>query len=167
VESRIFGSNRFMIKKIIKIIWEKLNPAMRLKIIRSTQKKFTVSVAALIFNEDEEILLLDHVLRSDLSWGIPGGFIENGEQPETAVRREIREETGLELENIKLIRLQTVNRHIEILFRASPVGTARVQSLEINELGWFNVNKMPEKMSHIQKQIVEKVLNSEYKVMID
>ena len=158
---------RFMIKEIIKMIWGKLNPAIQLKIIRSTQKTFTVSVAAVIINENEEILLLNHVLRSDLSWGIPGGFIQNGEQPEAAAKREIREETGLELENIKLIRLRTINCHIEILFRASPVGTAKVQSLEISELGWFKVNEMPEKMSHIQKQTVEKVLNSEYKVLID
>ena len=156
-----------MVKKIIKIIWEKLNPAIRSRIVRSTQKKFTVSVAAIIVNEKGETLLLNHVLRSDLSWGIPGGFIENGEQPETAVKREIREETGLELENIKLISVRTMHRHIEILFRASPVGTAKVQSLEINELDWFKINEMPEKMSHIQKQVIEKVLNSEYKVLID
>jgi len=156
-----------MLKKIIKIIWENLNPAMRSKITRSTQKKFTVSVAAIIVNENKEVLLLDHVLRSDLSWGIPGGFIEYGEQPEAAVRREIREETGLELENIKLIRLRTAYRHVEILFRATPIGTARVQSIEINELGWFKFDEMPEKMSLIQKQIVEKVLNSEFKVSVD
>jgi ADP-ribose pyrophosphatase YjhB (NUDIX family) len=156
-----------MVKKIIKIIWENLNPATRVRIVRSTQKKFTVSAAAVVVNETGEVLLLNHVLRADLSWGIPGGFIANGEQPEAAVRREIREETGLELENIKLIRVRTMNRHIEILFRASPVGTARVQSLEINELGWFKVNEMPDKMSHIQKQMIEKVLNSEYTVLAD
>lgn len=140
---------------------------MRSRIVRSAQKKFTVSVAAIVVNENDEILLLNHVLRSDLSWGIPGGFIANGEQPEAAVRREIREETGLELENIKMIRVRTMNRHIEILFRASPIGTAKAQSLEINELGWFKANEMPEKMSHIQKQLIEKVLNSEYTVLID
>ncbi|HXH71020.1 MAG TPA: NUDIX hydrolase [Pyrinomonadaceae bacterium] len=139
----------------------------RLKIIRGTQTKFTVSVAAVVLNENEEVLLLNHLLRSDLSWGIPGGFIERDEQPEAAVRREIREETGLELENIQMIRVRTANRHFEILFRASPVGTARAQSLEINELGWFKVDEMPVKMSHIQKQIVEKVLNSEYKISAD
>jgi ADP-ribose pyrophosphatase YjhB (NUDIX family) len=156
-----------MVKKFIKIIWEKLNPATRLKIIRATQKKFTVSVAAIVINENEEVLLLNHVLRSNLSWGIPGGFIEYGEQPEAAVRREIREETSLELENIKMIRVRTANRHVEILFRASPVGTAKAQSLEINELGWFKADAMPEKMSLVQKQIIEKALNSEFKVLID
>lgn len=156
-----------MIKKIVKIIWRKLSPAMRLKVIRATQNNFTVSVAALVLNDKKEVLLLNHVLRSDLSWGFPGGFINAGEQPEAAVKRELLEEVGLEIENIKLIRLRTTNRHIEILFRASAVGAARVQSFEINELGWFKINEMPEKMSGIQKQIVEKALNSECKILID
>jgi ADP-ribose pyrophosphatase YjhB (NUDIX family) len=151
-----------MIKKIIKIIWQKLNHSTRLQIIRATQKKFTVSAAAIVINENEEVLLLDHVLRSHLSWGLPGGFIGSGEQAEDAVKREIFEETGLELKDIKLIQMRTTNSHIEILFRASPVGTARVQSLEINELGWFKVDKMPEKMSRTQKSIIEKQLIFEY-----
>jgi len=159
---QLFRGFRLMIKKFIKIIWKKLNPSMGQKIIRAAQKKFTVSVVAIVVNENDEILLVDHVLRSDLSWGIPGGFIKHGEQPEAGVRREILEETGLELEDIKMIWVRTFNRHIEILFRAAPVGTACAQSFEINELGWFKVDEMPEKMSNIQKQIVEKVLNSEY-----
>jgi ADP-ribose pyrophosphatase YjhB (NUDIX family) len=156
-----------MIKKLVKIIWGKLNPKTRRKIIRATQKTFTASVAAIVVNEKAEVLLLNHVLRTDLSWGIPGGFMNAAEQPEDALKREIREETGLELKNIKLIRLRTTNTHIEILFCAEPVGTARVQSLEINELGWFKISEMPEKMSLAQKQTIEKVLNSEYKVLID
>ena len=140
---------------------------MRFRIVRATQKKFTVSVAVVIVNENEKILLLNHVLRSDSGWGIPGGFMQSGEQPEAAVKREIREETGLELKNIKLLGMRTTNRHIEFLYRASPVGTARVRSLEINELGWFKINEMPEKMSQIQKKIIEEVLSSEYKVLID
>lgn len=156
-----------MIKKLARLIWKKLNPAMRLRLTRTTQDKFTVSVAALVFNEKDEILLLNHVFRSDLSWGFPGGFINSGEQPEAAVRRELREEIGLEIKDIQLVRLRTMNRHIEILFRASPAGTARVQSIEIYELGWFKIDEMPEKMSHVQKQIVEKVLNSKDKILID
>lgn len=156
-----------MIKKIVKVFWEKINLPMRLKIVRAAQTKFTVSVAAIIVNENAEVLLLDHVLRSDLSWGIPGGFVDYGEQPEDAVRREIREETGLELREPKIIRVRTIGRHLEVLFLASPVGAAKARSLEINELGWFKVAEMPEKMSRAQKQIIEKVLNSEYKNPIE
>lgn len=149
-----------MIKKLVKTIWGKLKPATRLKIVRATQENFTVSAAAIVVNEKEEVLLLDHVLRANLSWGIPGGFVGRGEQPEAAVRREIREETGLELKNIEMIRVQTINRHVEIIFRAEPVGTARIKSFEINDLGWFVIGKMPERINQAQKSIIENVLIS-------
>src|SRR5689334_14750892 len=112
-------------------IWKLLPSRARLTIIRATQKKFTASVAAIITNQDGKVLLLDHFLRPGPGWGIPGGFIEHGEQPDAAIRREIREETGLELEKLTFLRVRTINRHIEMLFRAETSGTPRVLSREI------------------------------------
>lgn len=145
-------------KNLIGKIWSKTPRSVRLKAIRVSQNKFTSSVAAIIVNEKKEILLLDHVLRATSSWGIPGGFLEHFEQPEEAIRREISEETGLALENLTLYSVRTINRHVEILFLAKPVGTAEVKSREINRLGWFTVNELPEDMSKVQKAIVNQVL---------
>lgn len=36
-------------------------------------------------------------------WDLPGGYIETAEQPEEAVRRELREETGLEVTDIEIL----------------------------------------------------------------
>ncbi len=131
---------------------------LRMKIIRTTQRKFTVSVAAVIVNENGEVLLLDHVLRPAATWGVPGGFLEHGEQPVDGVKRELYEETGIELTDVELFRVRTIYRHIEILFRAKAVGTPRVKSCEINAVGWFKVNEMPENMSQAHKAMVEKLL---------
>jgi len=144
-----------MLKKFVGTIWRKLSPLARQKIVRSTQKKFTASVAAVIEDENGEILLLDHVLRPDSGWGIPGGFLDYGEQPAEAVRRELLEEVGLELEMVEMVRVQIVNGHIEILFRAKAKGVASVKSREINAFGWFKVDEMPEKMNQTQKSIIK------------
>lgn len=133
-------------------------PSLRMKIIRTTQRKFTVSVAAVITNENGEVLLLDHVLRPASSWGIPGGFLEYDEQPEEAVRRELFEETGIELTDVEMFRVRTIYRHIEILFRAKAVGKPKVKSREINAVGWFRAGELPENMSLTQKALVEKLL---------
>jgi ADP-ribose pyrophosphatase YjhB (NUDIX family) len=147
--------------KLIGQIWRMMSPSMRLKVIRGTQKKFTVSVGVVITDRDQKILLLEHVFRAGSGWGIPGGFINHGEQPEAAARREIREETGLELENVKMLRVRTTGRHVEILFRAEANGAASVKSREIKSLGWFETGGMPEEMSAVQKSTIEKVLRGE------
>ena len=133
---------------------------IRAKIVRGTQAKFTTSVAAVVENENGEILLLDHVFRPDSGWGIPGGFLDFGEQPAEALRRELREEIGLELKNLKMFRVRTIGRHIEILFRAHTNSAASVKSLEINAIGWFRVDEMPKKMNQTQKSIIENLIKN-------
>ena len=148
-----------MLKKIVGTIWRNLSSPVRERIVRATQRKFTVSVAAVIENENGEVLLLDHVLRPASGWGIPGGFLGFGEQPIEALRRELREETGIELNDVKIFRVRTINRHLEILFRAKTAGKPAVKSREINQVGWFRVDALPAKMNQTQKTIIEKLLN--------
>lgn len=150
-----------MWKNLVSKVWRKIPSSLRLKLTRSTQKKFTVSVVAIVLNEEGNVLLLDHVLRPKFSWGLPGGFIEEDEQPTEAVKREIREETSLELEEIKLLRVRTINRHIEILFRARASGKGEVSSLEIKQIAWFGIDALPRQMSKIQKQIIKQVLSKQ------
>lgn len=131
---------------------------LRLEAVRLTQKKFTVSAVAVVVNEEGKILLLDHFLRPGASWALPGGFIEANEQPEAAIKREIREETTLRLENVELLGVRTIDRHIEILFRAEASGKPVPNSAEIKTAGWFSIEEMPAETAEIQKQIVRKVL---------
>lgn len=132
---------------------------LRIETIRLTQKKFTVSAVAVIVNEAGKVLLLDHFFRPGAGWALPGGFMEDGEQPEAAIKREIREETTLELKNIKLLSVRTINSHIEILFRAEATGEPQPNSREINAAGWFSIDEMPAETSGIQKRIIGEVLN--------
>lgn len=148
-----------MLKKIVGKIWRTLPNFVRIKIIRLSQDKFTVSVGAVVLNEKGEILLLDHVLRPASGWGIPGGFIEKDEQIHEAIKREIFEETGLELKNVEMIWARTLYRHIEFIFRAGASGKAEVKSREINRLGWFKFDEMPSEMSKTQREIIKKVLS--------
>lgn len=145
-----------MIKNIIGTIWKRMPRAARQKVIRATQNKFTVSVAAVVRNEAGEILLLDHVLRPASGWGFPGGFMNAGEQPEESLRREIREETGLELDDVRILQARCVSRHIEMLFTAAAKGEARVSSREIKSLGWFTSENLPQNADFALKQLIEK-----------
>jgi len=57
-------------------------------------------VAAVIF-QDERVLLQRR--DDNRQWGLPGGSVEPGESVRTAVIREVREETGLDVEPLRLI----------------------------------------------------------------
>lgn len=150
-----------MIRERIGFAWKILPPWLRMKIIRTTQQKFTVSAAAIITNKTGEVLLLNHVLRPFSGWGLPGGFLAAGEQPEEAIRRELREETGIELERLRMLRIRTLERHVEMLFVAIADGEPAVKSREILELGWFTVGSMPAGMPRAQTELIKVVLSGE------
>ena len=63
------------------------------------------TVGALIFNKAGELLMIRTHKWSNL-WGIPGGKIKWGEASEAALRREIKEETNLEITDIKFVLVQ-------------------------------------------------------------
>jgi phosphoglycolate phosphatase-like HAD superfamily hydrolase/ADP-ribose pyrophosphatase YjhB (NUDIX family) len=63
------------------------------------------TVGALIFNGAGEVLMIRTHKWSNL-WGIPGGKIKWGEPSEAALRREIKEETGLDVTDIEFVLVQ-------------------------------------------------------------
>ncbi|MBK7932293.1 MAG: NUDIX domain-containing protein [Pyrinomonadaceae bacterium] len=141
--------------------WKLLPSWARLRITRATQHKFTASVVGIITNEKGELLLLDHLLRPASGWGLPGGFINPGEQPEAAIRREIREETGLELTDITLYRVRTLKRHVEILFMARSTGVGVIGSREIKEIRWCHPNDIPREMNLDQQFLIHKIFQAD------
>ena len=64
-----------------------------------------LGVGALVF-ENNKILLVERAGEPLKGWwSLPGGVVETGETLEQAVRREIREETGLEVGELKLVEI--------------------------------------------------------------
>ncbi|MGC8828719.1 MAG: NUDIX domain-containing protein [Verrucomicrobiia bacterium] len=66
----------------------------------SNRSRPVVTVGALIFNKEGKALFVQTYKWSNL-WGIPGGKIKYGESAETALKREIKEETGLDIHSIQ------------------------------------------------------------------
>lgn len=142
-------------------IWRRMPGRARWRLIRMSQPTFTASAGAVVLNRDDEVLLLHHILRPGSGWGIPGGFLDRGEQPEDAIRREIREETGLELTDVRPIKTHTIERHIEFVYAARSDGEARVLSREITELGWFRPTNLPDGLPLAHARLIESVLRRE------
>jgi mutator protein MutT len=147
-----------VLNKLMATMWRALPPRMRRWSMRATQARFTVTAGALIFNDAGEVLLLKHRFRAGSGWGIPGGFLEAGEQPEEALRRELREEVGLEITEVELFTSRTFKkpRQVEILFRCHANANVKPQTIEVERAEWFSTCSLPGGLPQDQRLLIER-----------
>jgi ADP-ribose pyrophosphatase YjhB (NUDIX family) len=110
------------------------------------------SVTAVIVNNDGKILLI-HKTDNDL-WALPGGGHEIGEWIADTVVREVREETGYDVEVTEIVGTYTNPRHVmayddgevrqqfSICFQARVVGGEPKTSNESKEVRWVRPDEI-------------------------
>lgn len=127
------------------------------------------TVGALIFNSAGEVLMLRTHKWSGL-WGIPGGKPKFGETSEEALRREVKEETNLEIENIEFVLVQDCiqstefyrDAHFVLLnYRCVQAGETKVElNDEAEEFRWLKPGiAMQLPLNQPTKLILEAVMN--------
>ena len=126
--------------------------------MRLTHTRFTVTAGALIFNDAGQVLLLKHRFRAGSGWGLPGGFLEQGEQPFDALRRELREEIGLEVESAEIFHSRSFKkpRQVEILFLCRANADVKPRAMEVERAEWFSVESLPDGLPRDQRLLVER-----------
>ena len=87
--------------------------------------------------------------------------MQEGEQPEEALRRELREEVGLEVEKLELLttRAFKVPRQVEIVFTAQAIGDTNELNFEIQKAAWFFPDELPRELPKDQAQIIIRALS--------
>src|SRR4051794_31916625 len=105
--TRQFCYSSPMLKRALNALYRAAPTSLLNRVANLLQPHFTVTVAAVVMDENRRVLLLKHTFRNGSGWGLPGGFIAKGEQPEKALRRELREEAGLEIDNVELALVRT------------------------------------------------------------
>ncbi len=113
-----------------------------------------VAASAVVVNDQGEILL--HRRSDNAKWSVPGGAMELGESIAQAVVREVKEETGLDVEIERLVGIYSdpgyvvaysdgeVRQQFSICFACRVVGGAMATSDESLEVKFFPPEQIPE-----------------------
>ena len=84
-------------------------------------------------------------------WDLPGGFLEEGEEPLDGLRREFREETGLEVEPVDFLGVwtdryggdSTAEATLNLYWTARVTGGEPAPADDVDDLRWFNRHELP------------------------
>ena len=110
-----------------------------------------VAVIGLVLHEDRALLIQRAVDPAKGSWSLPGGYMDAGEMPEGALRRELMEEVGLNATIGQLIDVfpmageQGAPVGIVLAYRAEPRGSAAIPYAadDAQDAGWFRADEIP------------------------
>lgn len=147
-----------MLNDLLGALWRRVPSKLKRLTMRASQARFSVSAGAIITNAEGKVLLLKHRFRPSPGWGIPGGFIKQGEQPEAGLRRELREEVDLELKDVKLFFTRTFKRpsQVEIIFTARTTDDTERLNFEIQKAAWFSPGTLPVELPADQAQLIKR-----------
>ncbi|MDD3102441.1 MAG: NUDIX domain-containing protein [Patescibacteria group bacterium] len=136
---------------------------------QQVKKKVGVGFGVMLIKEGKILLGKRHVdpekadseLHGEGTWTMPGGKLEYGESFEDGARREVLEETGIQLNEMKVICINNdKNEHAHFitigLFSDNFSGEPKVMEPdEIVEWKWFDVNNLPAPMYFPSKKVLE------------
>ena len=127
--------------------------------------RYVLAGAPAIILNRKEILLGKrdkHSLFYPLTWGLPGGIIEHKETIENAVKRELKEEMGIEVQIIKYGKpcMHFPNKECPLQILDTPVycrikkGVPKAKD-ETTEVRWFKPKEIKNmKLAYVHKKIL-------------
>jgi len=127
-------------------IWKWLPFGLQRLLSRILLPSFQVFAVAVIFNAEKQILLGKTTYQRTHPWGLLGGSLKHGEEPEEAVVRELFEETGLTVkpERLLLIKNSSARDQIGLFYWSEILSGSFRPSDEISEIRYFDVNDLPD-----------------------
>jgi ADP-ribose pyrophosphatase YjhB (NUDIX family) len=112
------------------------------------------TAGALVEDEEGRVLLARRAAEPDRGrWDIPGGFLEEGEHPLEGLRRELREETGLEIEPLEFLGVwmdryggdSTAEATLNLYWTARVVSGEPEPADDVDALHWFRADELPDR----------------------
>jgi 8-oxo-dGTP diphosphatase len=142
--------------RLLAVLYNALPVRWQRRILDRTQPRFLVGVVGLGIDPEGRVLLARHRFGAP-QWRFLGGFLAPRERLEDALAREIREETGLDVEVGPILEANQGYRwqRVELVYAYRPRGGAERLSSEVIELRAFDPADLPEVRAD-QRGIIER-----------
>lgn len=126
------------------------------------EKRPKSCVGVMIFKDGKILLGKRKGSHGNGEYSFPGGHIEFSESFEDCVRRETKEEAGIEIKNIKFISVANIFKHenrqdILVMFTANWENQEAKSDLEekIGEWGWYDIDNLPSPLFYPSKILID------------
>lgn len=115
----------------------------------SVPYRHSVSVTGVVIDEQGQVLVVQR--RDNGRWELPGGILELEESIEDGMRREVLEETGVQVEPV---RLTGVYKNIKVgvvalVFRARQIGGQPTETDESQQVTWWTAEEISANMTEV------------------
>ncbi len=119
--------------------------------LRLLNPSFMVGAMALIQDDAARILVVEHTYRREVPWGLPGGWLKHAESPEAGLRREVLEETGLDVTVDALLAADFWgSSQLDLLYRCTVRSGSYRSSDETGRHMWLASGELPELLPNQQ-----------------
>jgi len=134
-------------------------------------KKYTgkTSTAIIPYTGNKILLINRSTIPFKGYWALPGGRMDPGETIEQTIVREVKEETGLDVNIVckigeyveKGVKDDVEYEYYPTCFLVKPeVGEIKKQDSEIQEIKIFNLNELPKPLAFVHEEMIKDYINS-------
>jgi ADP-ribose pyrophosphatase YjhB (NUDIX family) len=128
---------------------------MMQRVYRWIQPHVSMGVVGVLLDEqNEHVLLVEHLFHALHPWGLPGGWMDRGEEPARTIEREFAEETGLCIRAIYPLvvrRSPEMGAHIDVAYRCVLDGSGpqaiHLDKHELISYRWTALDDLPPMVS--------------------
>jgi len=120
---------------------------VRLKygINKLVNQRFLIGLVGVVLNDQDQVLVFKHTYRRNVPHGLPSGWLKKHEAIARALPREVKEESGLEVEYIRVLDVHSSNkeRKVEVWVLCRHKGGTFRPSDEVTEAGFYALDQLP------------------------
>lgn len=143
--------------------WKRLHGPAQWRLLWLRHATFMIGVTGVLLDDHDRVLLLKHRFWKDCPWGTPSGYLERGETIEAGFAREVSEETGLQVRDV---RIHKINSGFRLRMEVSVIGwladarEPQVDGVEVSQARFFAYHELPDGLRATQRDAITAALQN-------